>query len=236
MKKIFGSQPSDTANDESGHWLSVSDLMSGLMIVFLFIAVTYMREIQQENQKMKEVAIAYQDNQVAIYETLMKEFKNDLSRWNAEINKETLAFEFKSPDVLFDNGEIGIKSEFKFILDNFFPRYISQLRPFRASISEIRLEGHTSSVWSGGSSATDAYFKNMSLSQGRTRSVLEYIYALPKISQEKDWVKKHIAAIGFSSSKAIIQHKDEEDTTASRRVTFRVLTNAETQIKKILDN
>jgi outer membrane protein OmpA-like peptidoglycan-associated protein len=165
----------------------------------------------------------------------MKEFKNDLSKWNAKIDQETLSFEFNSPDVLFDNGETSIKNNFKAILEDFFPRYINQIRPFRSSINEIRLEGHTSSSWGTTVSETDAYFNNMALSQGRTRSVLQYIYQLPNISHDQNWIKTNIAAVGFSSARPVINNSLQEDSNASRRVTFRIITNSEIQIKKILE-
>ena len=233
MKSLFG-ENTNYIQDTEEQWLSVSDLMSGLMIVFLFIAITYMRTVKQENTKMREVAVAYQENQVSIYDALMKEFKNDLSKWNAKIDQETLSFEFNSPDGLFDNGETSIKNNFKAILEDFFPRYINQIRPFRSSINEIRLEGHTSSSWGTTVSETDAYFNNMALSQGRTRSVLQYIYQLPNISHDQNWIKTNIAAVGFSSARPVINNSLQEDSNASRRVTFRIITNSEIQIKKIL--
>ncbi len=235
MHNLFGKNKSQF-QDGDEHWMSISDLMSGLMIVFLFIAISYMRMVQQENEKIREVAIAYQENQVAIYDVLMREFEKDLLKWNAEIDKETLAFEFNSPDVLFDNGEITLKEQFKVILDDFFPRYTKSIKPFKNSINEIRLEGHTSSIWSNGISDTDAYFNNMTLSQGRTRSVLQYVYQHPQIIEDREWVKTHIAAIGFSSSRLVFDESGSENKDASRRVTFRILTNAETQIKKILED
>lgn len=234
MKSLFG-ENTNYIQDTEEQWLSVSDLMSGLMIVFLFIAITYMRTVKQENTKMREVAVAYQENQVSIYDALVKEFKNDLSKWNAKIDQETLSFEFNSPDVLFDNGETSIKNNFKAILEDFFPRYINQIRPFRSSINEIRLEGHTSSSWGTTVSETDAYFNNMALSQGRTRSVLQYIYQLPNISHDQNWIKTNIAAVGFSSARPVINNSLQEDSNASRRVTFRIITNSEIQIKKILE-
>ena len=234
MKDFFGKNPVNH-QDAEDHWLSVSDLMSGLMIVFLFVAITYMRNIQQENTKMREVAIAYQENQVGIYDALMKEFKNDLSKWNAKIDRETLSFEFNSPDVLFDNGETSIKDNFKLILDDFFPRYINQLKPFKSSINEIRLEGHTSSSWGNNTNETEAYFNNMALSQGRTRSVLQYIYQLPAVTKEQSWIKTNVAAVGFSSARPILNSTNSEDANASRRVTFRVITNSEIEIKRILE-
>ena len=231
MEHIFGKRK---ASEEGGeHWLSISDLMAGLMMVFLFIAIVFMRHTMKENEKIKSVAVAYQENQVAIYDSLMKEFEKDLEKWGAEIDKETLAFNFKSPDVLFDNGDIDIKPAFAIILDDFFPRYLKVLKPFRSSIDEVRIEGHTSSEWNKDSTEEEAYFKNMKLSQGRTRSVLAYLYSL--VPEETPWIKRNIAAVGFSSSRVILTELGTEDSEKSRRVSFRAITNAHIQIKRILE-
>ena len=236
MSEVNTANPTFELNggEEEGHWISVSDLMAGLMMVFLFISIALMRSAFQERDKIKEIAVAYQENQVAIYEALMDEFHDDLPRWRAEIRKETLSFEFKSPEVLFDTGQIMLKPAFLEILDDFFPRYLLVLQNFRDSINEVRIEGHTSSVWNQLTALDDAYFKNMRLSQGRTRSVLEYVYQLDSIFRERPWIKKHIAAVGFSSSHAMMNDDGTENRDRSRRVTFRTITNAETQIRKIL--
>ena len=44
---------------EEAHWISVSDLMSGLMMVFLLISIIYMVKIEKETQKIREVAMMY---------------------------------------------------------------------------------------------------------------------------------------------------------------------------------
>ncbi|MFM9756552.1 flagellar motor protein MotB [Aeromonas dhakensis] len=231
MDKFFGTSNSTQENGE--HWLTVSDLMAGLMMVFLFIAIVFMMNTQKKNDKIKDVAVAYQQNQVAIYEALQTEFKNDLNKWGATIDKETLAFNFQSPDVLFANNETTLSDAYKNILNDFFPRYIDVLRPYRESLNEIRIEGHTSSAGLRGSSESQAYFYNMRLSQGRTRAVLEYAYGL--MPDETGWIKANIAAVGFSSSRLIMKD-GVEDAAQSRRVSFRAITNADIQIKRILEN
>lgn len=234
LENIFGKQVLKTEG-EGSHWLSVSDLMSGLMIVFMFISIALMRSAILERDRIKEIAVAYQDNQVRIYQALMDEFEDDLHRWEANIQKDTLAFEFQAPDVLFKMGETKVRTRFKKILADFFPRYLQILKQFKSSIDEIRIEGHTSSVWNGQVSDTGAYFRNMWLSQGRTRSVLQYVYQLPACKDEKSWVKRHFAAVGFSCSRIVLDKQGNEDRARSRRVTFRVMTNAETQIRKIIE-
>jgi len=233
MSNIFKTRSTD--QDES-HWLSVSDLMAGLMVVFLFIAIALMRNAIIERNQIKDVAIAYQENQLAIYNALTEEFKIDLKRWDATINQDSLTFIFNSPDILFKTGKTQLNAQYKVLLKDFFPRYIDVLSPFKNSISEVRIEGHTSSVWNIGTSDTDAYFFNMKLSQGRTRSVLEYIYGLDAVAPQKSWINRHIAAVGFSSSRNILDGDGNEDRDRSKRVSFRVITNADIKIKQILES
>jgi len=235
MEKLIGRSRSNDSHD-SEHWMSVGDLMAGLMMVFLFITIAFMRYILIEQEKIKEVAVAYQEKQVAIYQSLVSEFQDDLLVWDAEIDQDTLSFQFKSPDVLFASGQTEIREQFSVILSDFFPRYLTILQNFVDAIEEVRIEGHTSSIWNTDSGGTDAYFNNMQLSQGRTRSVLRYVYGLlPAGSAESEWVRQRVAAVGYSSSKLVLNVNGREDQERSRRVTFRVVTNAEIQIRTILE-
>lgn len=236
MEKFFGSRISKIEHESSEHWVSVSDLMSGLMMVFLFISIALMRHALIERDKIKEVAIAYQNNQVALYEALKTEFQPDLKRWNAAIDKDTLSFEFKSPDILFGLGSAVMRPQFKDVLSDFFPRYMVVLSRFRDSINEVRIEGHTSSQWNIGVNSDDAYFRNMELSQARTRSVLFFIQGLKASVEDQAWTRKNVAAVGLSSSRPVIDSNGKEDSERSRRVTFRVISNAETQIRRIIQD
>jgi hypothetical protein len=51
---------SRSEEQDDSHWLSVSDLMAGLMVVFLFIAIALMRNAMIEKNQIKEVAVAFQ--------------------------------------------------------------------------------------------------------------------------------------------------------------------------------
>jgi outer membrane protein OmpA-like peptidoglycan-associated protein len=233
LETLFGSSK---GSEDGEHWLTVSDLMAGLMMVFLFIAIAFMRHVSIERGKIKDVAVAYQENQVAIYNGLNEEFADDLGAWRASIDKETLSFQFNSPDVLFDLGESTLKPEFQNILIDFIPRYLGVLEEYKTNISEVRIEGHTSSEWGTGTHPDDAYFFNMALSQNRTRSVLNFAYLKSSLSKiQKNWVKSSFAAVGLASSRLKLNADDSENKQKSRRVSFRVMTNADIQIRKIID-
>ncbi len=236
MERIFGQSRLGSAPTaaQGEHWVSMSDLMAGLMMVFLLIAIGFMQYIKIERDKIKEVAVTYQNSQVALYDALSAEFKEDLSLWDADIDQATLEFRFNSPDVLFDTGKIDLKPQFQAVLQDFFPRYLEVISQFKENIQEIRIEGHTSSIWNQQSSEEEAYFNNMELSQGRTRAVLQYVYLLPRVASDRAWIKQKFAAVGYSSAHPIVDDEGEEDELKSRRVSFKVLTNAENEIRKIL--
>ena len=305
-------------DNSSQHWLTISDLMSGLMIIFIFIAISFMRSTYLEKEKVKKIEIqyeelilkdksldeairelneikekndilqlekdklteklaqldnfnavldekekisqeltqirgiaeAYQNNQLAIYEALKKAFPDDeLSedKLNAEIDKETLTFIFKSSDSLFDNASANLKEKYKQALTVFFPKYIQAILPYKDSISEIRIEGHTSSEWNVFPKEIKnkdidvkdlyGYFGNMNLSQDRANSVLNYVLndLRTEIPNEyRKWLRDHTAAVGLSSSKPILDENGNEDKNKSRRVTFRIITNADSKIQQIL--
>ena len=207
-------------------------------------------KISQELTQIRGIAEAYQNNQLAIYEALKKAFPDDeLSedKLNAEIDKETLTFIFKSSDSLFDNASANLKEKYKQALTVFFPKYIQAILPYKDSISEIRIEGHTSSEWNVFPKEIKnkdmdikdlyGYFGNMNLSQDRTNSVLNYVLndLRTEIPNEyRKWLRDHTAAVGLSSSKPILDENGNEDKNKSRRVTFRIITNADSKIQQIL--
>ncbi len=221
--------------EQEEHWISVSDMMSGLMVIFLFIAVSYMIKVTLERDKIKQIAVTYSRLQESLYNDLLNEFKDDLDEWDAVINKPpVLSIRFESPEVLFEAGSDLLRPRFKNILDDFFPRYVKILTSdnYRNDIEEVRIEGHTSSDWIN-LPDDEAYFQNMRLSQDRTRSVLHYIMDIRASNNHNKWLRQHFTANGLSSSKLIIR-EGKEDKQASRRVEFRVKTNAEKRIVRII--
>jgi outer membrane protein OmpA-like peptidoglycan-associated protein len=193
--------------------------------------------VEADAARIKNVAVAYSEIKDALFEDLHREFSKDLPKWKAQLLKNDLTIRFEEPEVLFATGSSELKPEFQLILQDFFPRYMHILTSpkYRDSISEVRIEGHTSSDWNGKVSAGDAYFLNMELSQARTRSTLAYVLSLPADQAQVAWLRKYVTANGLSSSRLITDAKGVEDVARSRRVEFRVRTDAETRLAKILE-
>ena len=225
-------------------WISISDMMAGIMMIFLLITVSFMlitqkaqEDLRVQNQKLLEIyetmssiAKDYSDLRQELYEALLKEFGKDLKVWDASIDEDN-TIRFNEPEVLFDIGAKQVKKRFKDILDDFFPRYVKilALEKFQNSIEEIRIEGHTSQVWFAANTLEERYLGNAELSQARALEVLKYCFNLKSINSYKEWLVKVFRANGLSFAKPL------EDDDKSRRVEFRVITKANKDLLKILD-
>ena len=236
--------PKDQETEE--HWVSISDVMAGLMVIFLFIAISYMLHVRLQadqiivhKNEVERLLDAYKNLQDALYEELSAEFEGSRTKkrqfrtvWRGYLDRETIRF--KKP---FRQGDDTVPTAFKNVLHNFFPRYIAILtKPeYRNEVAEIRIEGHTSSEWFDAVGVDVAYYNNMELSQDRARNVLQYVLEIkhPKITGNKEWIKKYLTANGLSSSKLIFDSSGNQNREASRRVEFRVVTKSEKLIDEI---
>ncbi|MDM8560847.1 OmpA family protein [Candidatus Parabeggiatoa sp. HSG14] len=237
-------------------YLSIADMMSGLMMVFLFIAVVFMVDVQHQKDKIEHQkneieqqknAIESQKNAMAeiveiaeksrqqLHNDLLREFGLDLRRWNAEILIDNTV-RFNAPKVLFKTGKSILRPKFKDILDSFFPRYVKILQNYRKDIEAIRIEGHTSSDWFKAENVAMRYLKNVKLSQQRALSTLTYCYHILKnVNAQREWLQKVLRANGLSFARRIFNTDGSENAENSRRVEFRVITKAEEKLYQILE-
>lgn len=229
---------------QEDHWVPLSDLMTGLMMIFMLVAIVYMLQVKRNEAKIfeaqnrvKDVATQYTDLRATLYNELATEFKNDLGTWRASI-KPDLSIRFEEPSVQFDTGSAAVKDSFKAILNNFFPRYVKILRSpkYANAIEEVRIEGHTSAAWQGLANEL-AYYENMRLSQDRARLVLMHVFGIQGIRDNETlrWLLQRVTANGLSSARRLALGDGNEDTIRSQRVEFRVRTSAEDQLTKILE-
>lgn len=220
-------------------WMSVSDLMTGLMILFLFVAVAYMIQVQ-DNQS---VLTDYVETKRHLHDRLVNEFKGDTAKWKMVVGKD-LSMKFKEPEVLFALGSGDIQPKFAEILNEFIPRYLGILLTdsLRDRIQEIRIEGHTDDLRMV-KYGDDPYLSNVLLSQERAYNVLRYIREMPSFKNyspaERKLLDYWFTANGLSYGKALDANEefaalsgDSIDKAKSRRVEFRIVTTGE----EVLEN
>lgn len=220
-------------------WMSVSDLMTGLMIIFLFIAISYISRVK----KNQNILSNYVETKQKLHEKLVNEFKGDTAVWQMSIGKD-LSMKFNNPTVLFASSSYELTPQFKLILDKFLPKYLDILLKdsLRKNIQEIRIEGHTDDV-KYDQYDKDPYIANAILSQQRALSVLRYLRQMPSFQRythdEKQLLEYWFTANGLSYGKALdangaytIKSGKPIDATRSRRVEFRIITTGE----EVLEN
>ena len=99
--------------NKNSYWVSVADLMSGLMIVFMFIAIAYMFEMKQVINAVIYITEGFQDTEHSLYQELNKEFKEDLEEWNAVIDSKSLSIIFKSRMFYFKKEDMRFELALK---------------------------------------------------------------------------------------------------------------------------
>lgn len=227
---------------KDNYWIVLADLMTVLMVIFLFIAVTYMVIKRQDEKKRDKMITDYQTSKIALLQELNAEFKDDFikTKWNAVLDSSDLSIKFIDEKILFDNNKSDLKPEFKNILSDFFPRYLKIImKPkYIDKIAEVRVEGHTSPI--------GEYIHNLELSQDRTRNVVAYLRTLDyyqnQKSEEKERLQYWLTANGLSYGRTLdkngnLTHKNKlpPDNEKCRRVEFKIVTKTDELINEQID-
>lgn len=192
-------------------------------------------KLEQSYAKIGAISNEYFKTKEELLEELRSTFQSKFDEWGAKIDDKNLSIRFEKPEALFLTGKSDLSEKFKNILKEFFPAYIKILKKpkYRKALEAVRIEGHTSSEWEG---PGNPYFQNMSLSQERTKTVLEYCYNLFNGDDDIKFIKEFISANGLSSSKLKYLPSGEEDKEKSRRVEFRSVIDANAKLMKINDD
>ncbi|GAK41824.1 OmpA family protein [Paenibacillus urinalis] len=244
---IRGAKGSNGVGEEKeSSWISYTDLMSALLIIFALVIMITMYDTQnayeQQQQAMDEAAEALkqkeeviaQNNQLIeevvgvkskIIEELMLAFQD--SNLDLQIDQQTGAIRF-SGGVFFNKDSSTVSVKGTEYLEMFIPKYIEILLSdqFRDEIAQIIVEGHTDS--DGG------YLYNLKLSQDRALSVVEEVFAptFPKFPYQED-LKAVITANGRSFSVPILDKNGKMDQDKSRRVEFKFRLKDEQLLEKL---
>lgn len=121
--------------------------------------------------------------------------------------------------VLFDPGKDIIRPQFDEVLSRFCVPWLQSLQQFDGSLRNIQIEGHASSEWASAAPSV-AFRNNLDLSQRRAANVykrcLDYTAGTPL----EQWAQSRLAAVGYSSSRPVVNEAGGEDRSLSRRVVF----------------
>ncbi|MCB0476089.1 MAG: OmpA family protein, partial [Flavobacteriaceae bacterium] len=178
-------------SQSDSNWISIADMMTALMIIFMFIAVNYIVQI-----------VEYKFIEEDIYNSLQAEFEKEIENENIELGPDgTIRFKTGSSN-LFENNQYRLTSEFENVLQDFIPRYwgIINSDKYLDYIKEIRIEGHSDTQ--PPNNGEDSYLYNLKLSSRRANAVLAFLREQPSYkdvsSEEKERMDFLFTSIGFS--------------------------------------
>ncbi len=231
---------------KDSHWIPLADLMTVLMVIFLFMSISYMALVEKRQKEQNQIFKDYEESKVTLYNELNEAFKNDFAKWDLKLDND-LSIKFTNPQVLFPTGKSDITPHFQSILTDFLPKYLSVVlqEKYKNKIAEIRIEGHTDTKPIG--LTNDPYIDNMKLSQDRGRNVLAFLRSQKSFlylhPTEKERLQYWLTANGLSYGRTVdkdyklsFESKQAVNNDKSRRVEFRIVTTSETIIKEALKN
>ena len=231
------------SNKKESFWIPLADLMTVLMVIFLFMSLSYMIGIKKRQVEKDHLIQEFQNAKVDLLQQLTVEFKEDFkqTKWNAKLDSNNLSIRFVNEKILFDYDKSDLKDELKAILTEFFPRYLNIVRQkkYADKIAEVRIEGHTSTE--GG------YIYNLKLSQDRTRNVMDFLMGLDYYknldTSDKKKLQYLLTANGLSYGRSLDKNgrltylsNDSADNLNCRRVEFRIVTTSDELIKKAIND
>ncbi|MDG1481244.1 MAG: OmpA family protein [Myxococcota bacterium] len=160
--------------DNTGIWLSIGDLMSGLMLFFALLFISVLAKLQEAQEQTL-------DTRTAVITALAEALEeNDLSVEAAENGEIVFAEE-----MLFDAGSAALTPQGADLLARLAPVYADVILSnpeFDAEVARVILEGHTSSE--GG----ELY--NLDLSLRRASSVAAGMLAPSVVYQAPDHARR----------------------------------------------
>ena len=224
---------------QESYWISFSDIMTGLMIIFMFIALNYIMQV-----------IEYKFVEQEIYNTLQSKLSKEINSKEIELSPDgTVKFNIKIDNAeLFPSDNPNMTQEFVKVLDSFTPKYLEIITSvdYLENISEIRIEGHTDTIPPRKIKKRDSYDYNLELSSDRARNVLNYIRKHESYLSYPDSIRIRLdflfTANGLSYSRALNDDKElsylSQDKSVnnhfSRRVEFKIVTSNEELAESII--
>ena len=136
---------------DSGIWLSIGDLMSGLLMFFALLFITVQVQLQQENLRAQQLERELERYKQAVDELpirILDALEGEIGGTGVfQVDPETGDVSI-GDRILFDEGSAELKPQGKQFLQQFIPAYSQVIfsdSMFERQIVRVIIEGHTSS-------------------------------------------------------------------------------------------
>lgn len=214
------------SEEENVFWVTMSDLLLGLTMVFMTLFVLTMVGFTQQKMQL-------QATQSEVAKDLIKNLNQQ--KVSAQIDKMTGQVKISDLE-LFEINSYNLSENGKKYLNRFIPIYINTIfsnKKLSDKITNIIIQGHTDSqTFAGITSKEEQFTKNMDLSLKRANAVEDYIFKTAYNKNYTDKLLKTLVVEGKSYTEPIITN-GKEDYNKSRRVELKLIVK-DTNIQDLL--
>lgn len=206
----------DDSNEGNIFWITMTDLMTGLVLVF--VVMFFYSYLSNHIEKMEE-ELAKENANKALQETLNEQ--------HIEATVDPVSGVVKISDLeLFDLSSDELSDKGKAYLDKFAPAYLNSIfsnEYLDEKVDKIIIQGHTDSqTFAGEFTDDEQYMKNMELSLNRAYNVANYMTNTPYNKENGNKLRKMIIVEGASFSDPVLVD-GKEDFAKSRRVELKLV-------------
>jgi len=205
----------DENGDSNIFWITMTDLMTGLVLVFIvmFFYTYITSHVEKVEQNLAK-------------ENATNELQKSLDSQDINATIDPITGVVKISDLeLFDIGSFTLSQKGKLYLDKFAPAYFDSIfsnNYLDKNIDKIIIRGHTDShTFKGKYSEDEQYMKNMELSLNRAFAVANYMSQTAYNKKYGNKLRKMILVEGASYSQPILVD-GKENFDKSRRVELKI--------------
>lgn len=221
--------------EEINYWMSFSDLMASILIIFILLFVYNLVQFQDSLNEREKMMQDLTSTRMKIISMLQDEFEKE--NIDIVVDPKTGAIQLNE-SILFDTDKSELKEEGKDFARKFIPIYVNILlgnEEIKSQVSQIIIEGHTDDE--GG------YLYNLKLSQVRSLSVAEFLLNPEFNYNHKEDMEKYLTINGRGYAEPVLDKSGNINKNASRRVEVKfrlkeeeVLLQIQKELEKGIEN
>jgi chemotaxis protein MotB len=195
MRHIFSKCKDDWSNKERNEpesfWVSYSDLMAGLLLIFALSTVAMMAGIGYSFAKPTEIIRKWHK---AVQELITDPTLQSIP--GVAIDRKTGALIISSDYLQFKFNDSRLGEQGKLLLKDVVPKYLQIIRSkpgLEEFIEVVEIAGHTDK--------RDASGANPQISRNRAASVFDYLLTEPAMLPHRNFLKQNSITVGYADTR-----------------------------------
>jgi chemotaxis protein MotB len=228
---------SNNHSDDGHYYISISDLMTSLLFIFILILAYMMLSFVQKQEQLNDEIKKLEQN-IEMRKDLLQSLKDELSKEeiNVDIDKENGNMRLKS-DLLFQSGSADISDEGKRQIGKIAKMLVLKLKEekYLTAIDTVFIEGHTDNKPINGSYKYGRSWTNKELSSQRAINTFSEMNLETKdeiLSLKNIKNKSLLSYSGYAETRPLCLEDNDECRNKNRRIEFYFTVNTP-ELKKI---